>query len=188
MNSIWETLGDITLYAKWVRDLNATDDDVTLWVNGTPIINSIDVSGDGWSYSSDDGIIRLSTPNKTYDIYGTDLDGMAAIVAQCSCTIQVSSNLTMNASHQFGRTPITLTQNSVVTIDVKENAMCDLTASAECTAIRVPSTSTLTRYEPASVARGPPRRVVFDSHELDERRQRHALEPDKESIVKWCGS
>ena len=143
VKGVWEQ-GNIMLYARWKNKPNANLGDVTLAVNGKLIVNGASSSGDGWTYSGDTGKLLLHGENLTYDIGGKDLDGMAAIEAACNCTIQVSSNLTMNASMRIGRSPMTIASNCVVTVDVKDGAACDLTAADRCAAIRVLPTAKLT--------------------------------------------
>ncbi|MBO7654040.1 MAG: InlB B-repeat-containing protein, partial [Kiritimatiellae bacterium] len=142
--NMWKQMSNQTLYAKWTLNPGVDFDDVTLVVNGTPIIDGVSTNGVGWSYSGETGFLRLTGQNRVYDIHGTDLDGMAAIVAEVNCTIQVSSNLTMNAQSRSGRTPVTVSAGRAVTFDVKEGVTCSLTASPQRTAIRVPNTASLT--------------------------------------------
>ena len=142
VKEIWEQ-GNIMLYAHWTQKADVDLGDVTLVVNGVQIVNGISTNGVGWSYSSVTGILQLFGANGTYDIGGRDLDGMATIEATCNCTIQVSSNLTMDASMRIGRTPMTVASNCVVTLDVKDGAACDLTASDRCAAVRVLPTAKL---------------------------------------------
>lgn len=148
VNSMWETYRDITLYAKWTQDSSFDIRNVTLTVNGVDIVNGADASGTGWSYSGATGKLLISGANGTYDISGRDMDGMAAIEANCNCTIQVSTSLTMDASLRAGRAPVTALSGVTLTFDVKDGATCSLTGGAGATAIRVPSLACLVLKTP----------------------------------------
>ena len=148
VKSMWTTANDITLSARWTQNADYDESDVTLTVNGVDIVNGADASGTGWSYSGATGKLVISGANGTYDISGRDLDGMAAIEATCNCTIQVSTNLTMDASLRAGRASVTVLAGHTVTFDVQDGATCSLTGGDGATAIRVPLAAALVLKTP----------------------------------------
>ena len=141
--NMWAT-GNVTLYASWTDVDHPNLAIVTLTVNGIDIVNSVSTNGVGWDYSGETGKLRLFGEGGTYDISGMDLDGMATIEVESNCTIQVSRNLTMDASMRNGRSSLVVLANRKATLDVKEGATCDMTAGSGAAAIRVPTSTALT--------------------------------------------
>ena len=148
LSEVWTKAKDVTVYPRWERNEQEPLDNVTLYVNDNPVREGASDSGDGWNYDSETGFIYLTGAGKTYDIRGTDTVGFAQIEIRANCTMRVSRQLKMEPGTRANYNPVRVAPGVSATLDVTDAAVgseaeCLLTGADGCTAIRVPSTSSL---------------------------------------------
>ena len=114
-------------------------------INGQPIDNS----GPGYTYSSQDGLISLTSPGATYTFAGVETNCHVRIKAMVGCTIVLSDGFTIDQSlsrrpYQLGipdnekndvAAPIALATTAPVTVRVDGDVY--LTGGSGCPGLRV---------------------------------------------------
>ena len=156
VNALWLTANDVTLYPKWVRNEHESLDDIKLTVrnitaseSAKTVVDGMDASGSGWSYSKKTGRLVITGADCTYDISGKDMLGFAPIFANAAnCTIRISKPLEMEPGDREGYNPITVMSGVSATVEVSallaDELQCFLTGAPGRTAIYVQTGATLT--------------------------------------------
>ena len=107
-------VGDLTLYAGWqINDATAA----AVTVNGTGIVGGVSLSGDGWMYDGETGLLRFTSMLQPYAISGISTNGEVRIKADCDATFTLDG-LVLDTSKIGGRIPFQVGNGYHPTIEV----------------------------------------------------------------------